>query len=423
MSVVRVGKELAVSRGQCLAQPEFLPATYDYVAFFEKIRFSECDKHVPLRVLDKDGRVSFQAPDVPSWMDYRRPGGISLRYNLVRDNILGAGAFGIVVAYERAWNAHAKNAAPLRFCVKSTADRYEFEGWKLLRDKPQLAKYFTRAVSQAAHHQKSWYVFMPMFDGNLRALSRQGVITPSSAANLAAQLAEALAAVRAAGLVYTDIKPANCLYYACDDRSPAKVVVRLGDLGSLRRERSAPIFTFPSPEVSWLAVSQMITDPAEQEAGMRWALGVTILIMLIGDVPEFYHSSMDWFAQVKKESSAEMRARLFQSIAEREGGDEAGPAMRARVVNLICATCLGNATGPPAGLGFERIRATMKAVEASIDDTEPPAEPPVPAPPTRIVKRWLQRAKELWNSHAMPDIYEQQRSASPAPRGSILRQQ
>ncbi|HEX6417235.1 MAG TPA: protein kinase [Acidimicrobiales bacterium] len=113
----------------------------------------------------------------------------------------------------------------------------------------------------------------------LRDRLDEGSLDPWAAANIAAQVAGALAVAHAAGLVHRDIKPANILLSE-DGR------VKVGDFGIAKAAESADL----TQEGSFLGTAKYLA-PEQVEAGPvdgrtdLYSLGVVLYEMLCGRVP------------------------------------------------------------------------------------------------------------------------------------------
>jgi serine/threonine protein kinase len=126
------------------------------------------------------------------------------------------------------------------------------------------------------------YVFvMELVDGEdlRRRLRRDGPVPPAVAANLVAQLANALAYLHGRGIVHGDVKPGNLIVPA--DGGP----VRLADFGVARRLRPAgtePRATHATPEY---VSPEVVEGAAPSPASDVYAMGVVLFELLCGRSP------------------------------------------------------------------------------------------------------------------------------------------
>ena len=113
----------------------------------------------------------------------------------------------------------------------------------------------------------------------LRERLDEGPLDPWVAANIAAQVAGALAVAHAAGLVHRDIKPANILLSE-DGR------VKVGDFGIAKAAESADLTQEGSflGTAKYLAPEQVEAKPVDARTDL-YSLGVVLYEMLCGRVP------------------------------------------------------------------------------------------------------------------------------------------
>jgi serine/threonine-protein kinase len=113
----------------------------------------------------------------------------------------------------------------------------------------------------------------------LRQRLDDGALDPWVAANIAAQVAGALAVAHAAGLVHRDIKPANILL-SQDGR------VKVGDFGIAKAAESADLTQEGSflGTAKYLAPEQVEGNPVDGRTDL-YSLGVVLYEMLCGRVP------------------------------------------------------------------------------------------------------------------------------------------
>jgi eukaryotic-like serine/threonine-protein kinase len=144
----------------------------------------------------------------------------------------------------------------------------------------------------------------------LRQRLDDGPVDPWVAANIAAQVASALAVAHAAGLVHRDIKPANILLSE-DGR------VKVGDFGIAKAAESADLTQEGSflGTAKYLAPEQVEAKPVDGRTDL-YSLGVVLYEMLCGRVP-FEGDSSSSTALARLHSDPQ-RPRLVKAGVPRE---------------------------------------------------------------------------------------------------------
>ena len=121
-------------------------------------------------------------------------------------------------------------------------------------------------------------LIMDLVEGvDLRSsLAESGPLDPGSAIEIAAAVADALAAAHAAGVVHADVKPANVLVPA--DGSP----VRLADFGVARLVRGPAPTSYGTPEY---IAPEVVLGHASIPASDVYGLGILLYELLTGSTP------------------------------------------------------------------------------------------------------------------------------------------
>ena len=133
------------------------------------------------------------------------------------------------------------------------------------------------------------YLLMELLEGEtLRArLSTTGRIDPDTAARIVRQLASALAAVHARGIVHRDVKPENVMLVA-DDAIEGGERVKLLDFGIARSIKDGDRVTCDGAIIgtpTYMAPEQCIPEGTPTTATDLYALGILYFEMLAGEPP------------------------------------------------------------------------------------------------------------------------------------------
>jgi tRNA A-37 threonylcarbamoyl transferase component Bud32 len=144
----------------------------------------------------------------------------------------------------------------------------------------------------------------------LRERLDEGPVDPWVAANIAAQVAGALAVAHAAGLVHRDIKPANILLSE-DGR------VKVGDFGIAKAAESADLTQEGSflGTAKYLAPEQVEAKPVDARTDL-YSLGVVLYEMLCGRVP--FEADTSSGTALARLHSDPQRPRLVKAGVPRE---------------------------------------------------------------------------------------------------------
>jgi non-specific serine/threonine protein kinase len=216
------------------------------------------------------------------------------------------------------------------------------------------------------------YIVMAYCEGgSLAERLRAGPLAPDDAMRVASQLAAALEAAHARGIVHRDVKPANVLFDAAG-------AVRLADFGIAKvAERDATRSGVVLGTVAYLAPEQLAGERVDHRVDL-WALGVTLYEMLAGRRP---------FA-------GESHAALLHAILTAEPAPLAAnvpPALDALVRALLAKD-----PGARPASAAEVARAL-----ASVRDDAPPAPPRAAAPDGVPLTPLVGRERELAQAAAL----------------------
>jgi serine/threonine-protein kinase len=139
------------------------------------------------------------------------------------------------------------------------------------------------------------YIAMRFIEGtDLQQLLREGALPAERAVAIVAQVADALDAAHARGLVHRDVKPANVLVAAAEGREHAY----LTDFGLTRNEAAGDGLTKTGEWVgtlAYLAPEQILGEPVDARADV-YALGAVLYQCVTGRLPFAVESELEAIA-------------------------------------------------------------------------------------------------------------------------------
>jgi serine/threonine-protein kinase len=208
------------------------------------------------------------------------PGGVVAGYEVQR--LLGRGGMGEVY---RAFDARLERPVALKLLSPRLAEDEAFRE-RLLRES-RLAASLDHPnvvpVYDAGEAEGTLFIAMRYVDGtDLRALLRaEGPLEPERAVAIATQVAGALDAAHARGLVHRDVKPSNVLI----DRAEGREHCYLADFGLTQSVTNRPVTDGElMGTVDYVAPEQIRGDPVDGRADV-YALGCLLYEALTGELP------------------------------------------------------------------------------------------------------------------------------------------
>ncbi len=268
------------------------------------------------------------------------------RYRIERH--LGSGAMGDVY---RAWDEQLERSVALKFlrpaaaaADPSTVPRFRAEARAAARlEHPHVATVYDTGETD----ERQLFIAMAYYPGEtLRDRIARAPLALGDALRIAAQVASALAAAHAAGIVHRDVKPANVLF-------DAEGAARLADFGIATLLEEPDVLTRDSAVGSpaYMSPEQARGDAVDPSADL-WALGVMLHEMLTGHRP-----SADASAAARTELLAPIDDGVRALLATLLTDDRARrPAGAAAVRDALYALDAANAAAvrprlPEAGRG------------------------------------------------------------------------
>lgn len=159
------------------------------------------------------------------------------------------------------------------------------------------------------------FIAMEHIDGlTLRDLIERNRFAPTEALDVAIQVAAALAAAHAEGIVHRDIKPENIMlrtdgYVKVLDFGIAKLNQRLSRSGDLHESPTASMNTEPGifmGTVRYMSPEQLREAPIDQRTDI-WSLGVVLYEMVTGTTPFEAPTTNDTIALILGKQPTELR--------------------------------------------------------------------------------------------------------------------
>jgi predicted ATPase/Tfp pilus assembly protein PilF len=213
--------------------------------------------------------------------EVRAPGAgmVAGRYRIERH--LGSGAMGDV---HLAWDLQLERSVALKFlrAAAAAADssvvaRFRAEARAAARlEHPHVATVYDTGETD----ERQLFIAMAYYPGEtLRERISRAPLMLGDALRIAAQVASALAAAHAAGIVHRDVKPANVLF-------DAEGAARLADFGIAKLLEAPDLLTRDSAvgTPAYMSPEQARGDAVDPSADL-WALGVMLHEMLTGHRP------------------------------------------------------------------------------------------------------------------------------------------
>ncbi|GAC1340840.1 MAG: serine/threonine protein kinase PkaE [Myxococcales bacterium] len=197
-------------------------------------------------------------------------------------------------------------------------------------------------------------------------LRSQGQVALPRALELCAQLAEALDAVHAAGVLHLDLKPANVGLADAEEGAERAVLLDAATSHLLGHPKVGDGAALPLSSAAYVSPEQARGQPAGKPADL-YSLGVLLYQLVTGGLP--VHGS----------SSAELirSHRDQRPLRLRDGGSRVNPALEAAIARLLAKD-----PGQRFRSGAE-LAATLRALTAEPEAHElgvvPKALPPEPA--------------------------------------------
>ncbi|MEO8621391.1 MAG: protein kinase, partial [bacterium] len=341
--------------------------------FDELIELDSAEREALLRELGPDPEVSREVSALlaaaersgdflrllrPATPNVSAPGLIAGRYRIER--LLGSGAMGDV---HLAWDHQLERSVALKFLRAAAAAvdtnavaRFRAEARAAARlEHPHVATVYDTGETD----ERQLFIAMAYYPGEtLRERIARSPLTMPDALRIAAQIASALAAAHAAGIVHRDVKPANVLF-------DAEGAARLADFGIAKLLEEPDVLTRDAAvgTPAYMSPEQARGDAVDASADL-WALGVMLHEMLTGQRP-------------RASATPALRTEALASIDE-------------GVRSLVDTLLTDDRARRPAGAAA--VREALDALITSSDATGRPGAPEagrgaLPNPVTRLIGR------------------------------------
>lgn len=250
-------------------------------------------------------------------------------------------------------------------------------------------------------------VVMDLVDGeDLRRMAGRQALRPSQALALLGQVAEALAAVHAAGVVHRDVKPENVLVQ-WRDGSPYALLTDFGLAGAATGPTDLTRLSVLMGTPAYLAPELVTGRPAEPASDV-YALGITAYELLAGQRPFLapnQYALLNAHVECEPERPAGMATPVWEHLHSMLAKDPATRPTAAAVSAGFAA--LRNPDGLPAPIPPPTppepapvpspvpLRLDPSPVGGAVDEPQPTTgatRPAAPAPPAELPRRrrgWL----------------------------------
>jgi hypothetical protein len=244
------------------------------------LRCTACGALQTSRHFGDDGAAvcEFDGKELAEAIDKPEPGGFMGAYRL--GEILGEGGMGRVIAGE-----HAFLGRPVAIkLLHRTIAEDPLAGRRFLAEARAASRLRHSSIVEILDYgvldDGRPYMVMERLDGeSLDAkLSRETAFEPEIALLLAREIAVALGAAHAGGVIHLDLKPANVILV--DPFSPEAPKVKLIDFGAAVRTGSPTEEGTPA----YMSPEHACGEPADPRSDL-YALGVVLFEMLTGHVP------------------------------------------------------------------------------------------------------------------------------------------
>jgi streptogramin lyase/tRNA A-37 threonylcarbamoyl transferase component Bud32 len=305
------------------------------------------------------------------------------------ESALGRGGMSVVYLAE---HAGLKRKAALKLMVPELAldDRFRE---RFVRES-QMAAALDHSniipIYEAGEVDGVLYIAMRYVRGtDLKSLLREGALPPQRAIAICSQVASALDAAHAEGLVHRDVKPANILL-APETRTDSPDHVYLSDFGITKRASSATGLTGTGQFIGTLdyaAPEQIEGRPLDGRTDV-YSLGCVLYECLTGEVPfprdaemAVLWAHMSTPPPKVTEKQPELPEAIDDVVAR---GMAKSPGDRYETCGGLMTAASGALSPALRGRGVTPAVGGDSATPATIDQpvsTEPPTGPPRPAAP------------------------------------------
>ncbi len=335
------------------------------------------------------GTQSEEAPAYASWIGRV----FDDRYRLVR--ILGEGGMGAVFVAE-----HLRLRKEVAFKIirpeiasdPKIAARFSREAMATAQiESPHIAS----AVDYGELPEGGAYLVTQLARGpSLRALLHKGALPWPRAAEIAAQIADALATAHNLGIIHRDLKPDNIIVGERDDGAPLAIVLDFG-IASLSAEATVPTASTSEPLTSfglvlgtpgYMAPEQAVGDRIDARTDL-YALGVILWESVTGDALWSGDSLTGIVSQQMRSPAPRLREVAGNGVPE--------------ALDELCDALLARAPAQrPASAG--EVRNALRSLAAPADSAPPSLRPTT--------------ATALSSDASLPTIPEYTRETGPMTR-------